>query len=436
MMSALAPRPSSFALRDVMVLDEVGGFDGPTDVVVRDGVVAALGRNARLEAGTDHDFSGLWIMPGMFDCHLHTVATSLDTMELLRTPLSQRILEAGSILRRTLEAGVTFVRDAGGADAGFKRALELGFTTGPRLQVAVTFLSQTGGHFDGFLAGPALEASANYQIPDYPGRPEHLVDGPADMVRAVRRLLRAGADWIKLATTGGIMSAHDEGPGAELTREEIEAAVAEAGRRGRGVMVHCFGGEGLRNSVLAGVRSIEHGLLLTEEDARLMAERGCWLVPTLSAVKDLLRRASEGGLPDFAARKLEAVQPRVGEAVQIARDLGVRIALGTDFITREQHGRNLEEIAHVVDAGLPVEQALLAATRGGAELCGVADRYGQIAPGFVFDAIVLDSDPGDLAFARSGAVGGVFKGGTAVLPHPRLGHMAGDDRAQVVPAPL
>jgi imidazolonepropionase-like amidohydrolase len=375
-------------------------------------------------------------MPGMFDCHLHTVATSLDTMELLRTPLSERILESGSILRRTLEAGVTFVRDAGGADAGFKRAVEQGIATGPRLQVAVTFLSQTGGHFDGFLAGPALEASANYQIPDYPGRPEHLVDGPEDMVRAVRRLLRAGADWIKLATTGGIMSAHDEGLDAEFTWEEIEAAVVEAGRRGRGVMVHCFGGEGLRNSVLAGARSVEHGLLLTEEDAKRMAERGCWFVPTLSVLKDLLRRAAEGMLPDFASRKLEVVRPRVGEAVQIAREQGVKIALGTDFITREQHGRNLGEIAHVVDAGLKVEEALLAATRGGAELCGVADRYGQIAAGFVFDAIVLEDDPHDLAFARTGAVGGVFKGGRAVVRHPRLGAEAGARPSQSAPAPL
>src|SRR5215469_13719927 len=113
-------RMSSFVLRDVMALDEGGGFDGPTDVAVEDGVIVAVGPNTGSTDGPDYDFSGLWLLPGMFDCHLHAVATSLDTMELLRTPISERILEAASILRRTLEAGVTFVRDAGGADAGIR----------------------------------------------------------------------------------------------------------------------------------------------------------------------------------------------------------------------------------------------------------------------------------------------------------------------------
>ena len=411
---------NSFVLREASVLDESGGFEGPTDVAVEDGVIVAVGPNAGAVSGPSHDFAGLWVLPGMFDCHLHAVATSLDTMQLLRTPLSERILEAGSILRRTLEAGVTFVRDAGGADAGIRDAIERGYVAGPRLQVAVTFLSQSGGHFDGFLPGPGVEVSTNYQIPDYPGRPPYLVDGSEEMRKAVRRLLRSGADWIKLATTGGIMSAYGEGPSAEFTPEEIATAVAEAGRRGKGVMAHSFGGEGLRNSVLAGVRSIEHGLFLTEEDARLMAERGCWLVPTLSVINNLIRRADRGELPDFAARKLQAIRPHLGEAVGIARQYGVRIALGTDFIAREQHGRNLGEIAYVADAGLTPEEALLAATRGGAELCGVGDRYGRIAPGCVFDAIVIDQSPEDLAFARGAGVSGVFKGGVSVVRHPRL----------------
>ena len=411
---------SSFALRGVMVLDQAGGFEGPTDVVVRDGVISAVERNAVLPEGPELDFQGMWLLPGVFDCHLHTVATSLDTMELLRTPLSQRVLEASAVLRRTLEAGVTFVRDAGGADQGFRTAIERGFIPGPRLQVAITFLSQTGGHFDGYLAGPGIDVSANYQIPDYPGRVSHLVDGPEEMRKAVRRLLRAGADWIKLATTGGIMSAHDEGSGPELSPDEIGTAVTEAARRGRGVMVHCFGGDGLRASVLAGVRSIEHGLFLSEEDAALMAARGCWLVPTLAVLYDLLERADRGELPDYAIRKLAGVRPRLGEAVRIARAHRVKIALGTDFISREQHGRNLSEIANLADAGLTVEEALLAATAGGAELCGVADQYGRIAPGHRFDAIVLDADPGDLRFAREGRVAGVYRGGTAVVPPERL----------------
>jgi len=414
----------SYVLREVMVLDEGGGFGGPCDVAVEGGIVAAVGRNLASAPSPAYDFRGLWLIPGMFDCHVHVVATSLDMMELLRTPLSERILEAGAILDRTLRSGVTFARDAGGADAGIKRAIDRGYASGPQLQVAVTPISQTGGHFDGFISGPAIDLSAGYQFPDYPGRPQILVDGVEEMRKAVRARLRSGADWIKLTTTGGIMSAHGSGTMPEFTRDEIAVAVFEAGRKGKHVMTHCFGGEALHNSVMAGVRSIEHGIFLTEQDARLMAARGTWLVPTLSALRDVWRWADEGRLPPYAARKVKELSLQFGQSVKIAHDYGVKIALGTDFISREQQGHNLGEIALAADAGLGPQKALLAATKDGAELCGVADRYGRIAPGFVFDAMVLDKDPSDLEFARQGSISGLFKSGAPVIWHPRMAQTA------------
>src|SRR5438270_779654 len=151
-----------------------------------------------------------------------------------------------------------------------------------------------------------------------------------------------------------------------------------------------------------------------------MAAKGCWLVPTLTVLGDIRNWAAEGKLGPAAMRRVEEVAPKFGDAVRIAREAGVKIALGTDFISREQHGTNLREIASVVDAGLSIEAALLAATRNGAELLGIGDRYGRVAQGYVFDAIVLDDDPADLAFARDGRVGGVFKAGRAVVEHPRL----------------
>ena len=404
-------------LRDAMVLDEGGGFSGPCDIEVMDGVVTRLATDLHSDAES-FDFSGLWVMPGMVDCHLHAIATSLDTLALLRTPLSERILEAALVLHRTLQAGVTLARDAGGIDAGVRNAVQRGYVPGPDLQVAIGPLSQTGGHFDGYLVGPAVPITTGYQIPDYPGRPPLVVDGPDEMLKAVRLLLRAGADWIKLCTTGGIMSGTGAAP--QFTREEIMTAVGEARRRGKPSMVHCFGGEGLRHALDAGVRSIDHGILLTEEDAGSMAAKGCWLVPTLTVLGDIRNWAAEGKLGPAAMRRVEEVAPKFGDAVRIAREAGVKIALGTDFISREQHGTNLREIASVVDAGLSVEEALIAATRNGAELLGLEGDHGRIAPGFVFDAIVLDQDPSDLAFARAGKVAGVFKRGEAVVPHPRL----------------
>ena len=408
---------TTFVLREAMVLDAGGDFTGPTDIAVVDGVVADIGRDLRVDAPS-YDLRGLWVMPGMVDCHLHAIATSLDTMAMLRTPLSERILEAASILRRTLEAGVTYARDAGGIDAGIRNAVRRGLIPGPELQVVVAPLSETGGHFDGYLPGPAVQISTNYQVPDYPGQPRLVVDGPDEIRKTVRQLLRAGADWIKLCTTGGIMSGTGTAP--QFTREEILVAFAEAERRGKPGMVHCYGGEGLRYALEAGVRSIDHGLLLTEEDAQLMAARGCWLVPTVTIQRDLQRWAAEGTLPAAASGPLREAASHWGEAVKIARAYGVKIALGSDYITREQHGTNLREIASVAEAGLTTEEALLAGTRNGAELLSIGDRYGRIAPGYAFDAILLDDDPGDLAFARQGKVGGVFKSGRPVVMNNRL----------------
>jgi imidazolonepropionase-like amidohydrolase len=416
---------NAFVLHGANVLDRAGEFSGPLDIGVVDGAVIEVGANVSLRDAVSIDFSDLFVMPGVFDCHLHIAASSLDAMELMRTPITQWALEAGQNIRRTLECGVTFVRDAAGADAGMREAVERGFTPGPRLQVAVVALSQTGGHVDGFLPGPGFEISADYVMPDYPGRPPYLVDGVEGMRRTVREVLRAGADWIKLCTTGGVLSAHDEGDAAEFTSEEIEVAVFEGARKRKHVMVHAFGGDGIDNAVRAGVRSVEHGIFLTEEQAGLMAERGCFLVPTLAILRDVIAWAEAGLVPDYAIRKALDLKPRIGSAVRIAREAGVKIALGTDYVERNQHGRNLEEILLMHQAGLTPTEALVAATAAGAELCGVDDRLGRIAPGYLFDAIVLDRDPSDLTiFAEPGSVTGVFKGGVPAVVHPRLGQEA------------
>jgi imidazolonepropionase-like amidohydrolase len=413
---------TSFVLHGANVLDESGGFSGPRDVHVADGRVVAVGENLPAAADTlAIDFSDLWVMPGVFDCHDHVALSSIDGYECLRRPLTQWVLEAAHQARLTLQAGVTFVRDCGGADAGMRDAIARGYVPGPTLFVSIVLISQTGGHGDGFLAGPGFEMSSGYLMPDWPGKPPYVVDGPETMRHAVRAALRSGADFIKLATTGGLVSDHDQPLVPELTLEEIQAAVFEAARKGKHVATHAYGGEGLDNAVRAGVRSIEHGGFLTEEQAVRMVEAGCWLVPTLSAMRDTLQWAEEGRLTPPQCRKVLGFGLELGGAVRLAKEYGVKMASGTDYIMREQHGNNLEELLLMRQAGLTVEETLLAATIRGAELCGVDDVYGRIAPGYVFDAIVLETDPGDLSgFASPGAVTGVFKAGEAVVQHERV----------------
>ena len=416
----------AFVLRGANVLDEGCGFRGPLDVHIAHGVVSAVDRDLIADDAFDVDFSGLWLMPGVFDCHLHVAFSSLNLRETLSTPVTRWAIEAAANAGATLEAGVTFVRDLGGADAGIRDAIAAGLAPGPTMQVSVVLISQTGGHGDGFLAGPGLEISSGYLTPDYPGRPPHVVDGPESMSHAVRAVLRAGADCVKLATTGGLVSDHDEPLVAELTSDEIAVAVYEARRKGKPVAAHAYGGEGLTNAVRAGVRSIEHGGFLTEEQAAEMAAAGCWLVPTLSAMRDTLRWAEDGTLTPTQCRKVLGFGLELGQAVRIAKEYGIPLAAGTDYISREQHGQNLEEVRLLREAGLTPEEALHAATLGGAALCGVADNRGRIAPGFVADLLVLDEDPGDLAaFGEAGTVTGVFKAGHPVVSHPRLTEQLG-----------
>jgi imidazolonepropionase-like amidohydrolase len=412
---------TSFVLRESNVLDESGGFAGPLDVHVGDGRVVAVGESLSADGAAAIDCSGLWLMPGVFDCHDHVALSSIDGYECLRRPLTQWVLEAAHQARRTLEAGVTFVRDCGGADPGMRDAIARGFVPGPSLFVSIVMLSQTGGHGDGFLAGPGFEMSSGFLMPYWPGKPPYLVDGVDAMRQAVRAVLRAGADFVKLATTGGQVSDHDHPLEPQFTLDEIRAAVFEASRKGRHVAAHAYGGEGIDNAVEAGVRSIEHGGFLTEEQAVRMAEAGCFLVPTLSAMRDTLQWAEEGRLTPPQCKKILDFGLELGGAVRLAKEYGVKLAIGTDYIMREQHGGNLEELLLMRQAGLTVEETLLAATAGGAELCGVDGDHGRIAPGQVFDAIVLDADLGDLsAFASPGAVTGVFKAGVPVVAHERI----------------
>ncbi len=423
----LGARPwphADLALRGVRVLDAGGGFTEPLDVTVAGARIAAVARNAPAPEGAlEVDAAGLWLMPGIVDCHTHTGMSSTDTLANLRTPLSLRTLQTARNLHATLASGVTTTRDAGGVDAGVREAIERSVIAGPRLQVSIVLLSQTGGHSDGFLPGPGLERSVEEFVPDSPGRPPYLVDGPEEMRRAVRQLLRPGPDWIKVCTSGGVFGGLEAANRPELSIEEVAVAVTEAGRAGRGVMAHAVGSGGIEIALAAGVRSIEHGIHLDEEQARRMASAGTTLVPTLAIYEDVARAvaANPAAFPPVVAEAAEDLRGRLGGAVRLARDLGVPIALGTDFATAADQGRAGEELAALRRAGLPPEQALLAATVNGARLLGVADRVGRIAPGLAFDALLLDGDPGDLAgFAEGTAITGVFHDGAAVVEHPRI----------------
>lgn len=369
-----------------LVFDGTGAPPQPADVLLEDDRIAEVGSGLDGDVGVD--VTGATVLPGFFDCHVHVTSSGVDRMRRLVEPFSYQFYAAVRHLAATLDTGITTVRDAGGADMGVRQAVADGLIAGPSLLIAVNIIGQTGGHTDGwFPSGLDMPLTTAH-----PGRPAALADGVDELRKVVRTLLRAGADVIKICTTGGVLSPLDDPTHAHFRPEEIEAVVAEAAAAGRVVMSHAQGTEGIKNAVRAGVRSIEHGIYLDDEAIDLMLSHGTWLVPTLVAPRSVLAAAAGGAqLPPAVIQKATDVVEAHRDSVRAAIAAGVNVAMGTDSGVGP-HGDNLDELALMRDCGMSPEQVLVATTSGAARLCGVQDRVGRVAPGLVADLVVLDGD--------------------------------------------
>jgi imidazolonepropionase-like amidohydrolase len=373
------------------VFDGTGATVGTADVAIVDGWIEEVG--AGLDGDEVVDVSGLTLLPGLFDCHVHVLLGHVDVWRLMQTPFSYRFYDSIRNLEATLRAGITTVRDAGGADLGVKQALEEGLVRGPRVQISITMLSQTGGHGDGWLP-----SGARVQLlPDYPGAPSAIADGPDEVRRKVRELVRAGADVIKIATSGGVMSPRDNPQLPSFDVEEIETIVAEARLAGLWVMSHAQSTEGIKNAVRAGVRSIEHGIYLDDEAISLMLEHDAYLVPTLVAPTGVIRAAEAGaGVPEVAVQKAREVIDAHRDSFRRAVEAGVKVAMGTDSGVTP-HGENLAELQLMAENGMTPEQVLLATTRTAAELMGLERELGTIEPGKRADVVAVAGDAFDFS---------------------------------------
>jgi imidazolonepropionase-like amidohydrolase len=372
------------------VFDGTGAAIAEADVAVVDGRIAEVGLG--LDGDEQVDVGGSTLLPGLFDTHVHVMfGGPIDVWKLMQEPFSYRFYDAIRNLDATLRVGITTVRDAGGADLGVKQALEEGIVRGPRVQISITMLSQTGGHGDGWLPSGAY----SQLFAEYPGSPGSIVDGPDECRRKVRELVRAGAEVIKIATSGGVLSPRDspQQPGFDL--EEIEAIVAEARAAGLWVMSHAQSTVGIKSAVRAGVRSIEHGIYLDDEAIALMLEHGAYLVPTLVAPLGVIRAAEAGaGIPEVAVIKARDVIEAHRDSFRRAVEAGVKVAMGTDSGVTP-HGENLDELQLMAEGGMSPEDVLVATTRTAAELMGLSRELGTIEPGKRADLVVVSGDPFD-----------------------------------------
>lgn len=386
-------------------------------------IVAAGARDAvDLPPGTEIiRADGLTLLPGLIDCHVHLCfpADGWDLGTRMQLSPSEYLLGGVAAARKTLDAGFTCVRDAGGTPAGFRKAIENGTIVGPRLQVAVSILSQTGGHGDHlFPCGCRLRW---VPLPDIP---DEVVDGTDEMQKRVRQVVRAGADWIKLCASGGVLSPGSAIHQAQFAPEELEMAVTEARRHDRRVMVHALAGAGVKNALRAGAATIEHGFWIDDEAVELFHRHDSTLVPTLIVPVWHVRNAEIGKVPRWVADKARAGIEAHGKSIERAIAAGVRIAFGSDSGVGP-HGSNGEEFVMLRERGLSALECLRAATTVAAETLGLAGQVGCLKSGSFADVIGVRGNPLDdiSILADPQRIELVVKGGAIVKRRPSLAEL-------------
>lgn len=384
-------------------------FVGDGQVLERTTVIIADEKINRVQAGGDALPSGCreipigkdTLFPGFIDCHVHLMMDGspdpLTTLE--RESDAITLIKGVTHARKTLEAGVTTVRDLGaprGLDIALRQGVDKGLIPGPRMLVAGHPVCMTGGH--GWPMG-------------------READGADEVRKAAREQLKAGADVIKLMATGGVLTQSVQPGSPQLNRDELTAGVAEAHKAGKRTAAHAMGSQGILDAIHAGIDSIEHGIYLTDEIIALMTEKGVFFIPTIAALDNIEKNGVSAGIPAWAVDKSLAVAPHHRNSITAAYRAGVSIAMGTDAGTPFNfHGRNLAEIPLLVGNGLSSAEALTAATGTAARVLGLEDTIGGIRPGMAADLVLVKGNPlEDVdAVARDGGVVRVMKGGQLI----------------------
>ncbi|MDF1504269.1 amidohydrolase family protein, partial [Roseisolibacter sp. H3M3-2] len=389
------PAAAPVVLRAARLFDRAGAAPARVHVVVVQGeriVAAGPASRVQVPAGARViDLGDATLLPGFIDMHVHIAGRSLSDpkadLSTVRDLDAYLAIRGVDNARKTLLAGFTTVRTAGSAafaDVALKQAIDEGVVIGPRIQPAAHSFGITGGHCDDNGWHPDVNQK-DYRT--------GTADGPDEIRKAVRYQVKYGAEVIKVCATGGVLSEGDAVGVTQYGAEEMRAVVEEAKHHERKVMAHAHGAEGIRIAAEAGVASIEHGSFVDEAGARMMLQKGTYLVPTLSAGEMVEGAARRGRLTGLRAEKALAAAEAMRKGTRLAVRLGVPIALGTDAGVGD-HGTNAREFRLMVEwAGLTPTQALVAGTSGAAKLLGWQDRVGTLAAGRLADVVAVPGDP-------------------------------------------
>ena len=362
--------------KNANVVDVIKKETYMADILTENGIIIQIGDLKGLPSNIRTlDLHGRTLMPGLFNCHVH-ITSNPDPRAQKPTSQAALTIQAINNLALHLSSGVTYVRDVGSAefiDIELREAVNDGRVQGPDMQVSGRCICMTGGH--GWNTG-------------------RQADGADECRKAAREMLRAGADWIKVMATGGVMTKGVE-PGAEqLSVEEMTAIAEEAHKKGVRVCTHAQGNTGIKNALKAGIDCIEHGIYLDDESIGTMLKQGSWLVPTLCAPHFILKHGVKDGVPEYAVKKTEIVHDAHFASFQKAYKAGVKCACGTDAGTPyNPHNGTPNELILMVKSGLTPMQAIETATINSAKLLNVSDSLGSIEVGKKAHFAIFDGDP-------------------------------------------
>lgn len=359
-------------------------------ILIKDDIIEYIGPEDSLKLPNAKikkiDADGGFLLPGFIDSHLHLMANGFHMEDNMYNPLSLFFYNGVENMRRTVNAGVTTVRDCGLADYGVKMAVEKGLIKGPRMQISISPLSITGGHFDFWLkSGFDMKIS-------YPGYPDSICDGVEDVRRKVREVMRAGAEVIKVMATGGVISANDSPEHPQFSQEEFRIIIEEARTRKLKTMAHAHGAEGIKNAVKAGIDSVEHGTYLDKEAIEMILEREVYLIPTLITQKYNRIKAESGALAEYSVKDALRIESIHRRNMEKAYKAGVTMAMGTDCGVIE-HGVNLQELGLLCEVGMTPMEAIMSGTKVAAECLGWQDKIGTLEAGKLADIVVSKTDP-------------------------------------------
>ena len=370
----------TIAIHHARLIDGTGAVLDRATVVIRGSQIVATGpsRTVTIPKGaTRIDGRGYTVMPGLIDCHVHLcLGAEPDVVAAVESEQPcYTLLKSSKHARATVEAGFTTVRDVGSRDHSIfalKQAIEAGVVPGPRIVGAGLAICMIGGHAR-FIG--------------------QEVQGVEQVRQAVAAQVGAGAGVIKVIASGGVLTPGTSPDEAQMTPEELQAAVDEARRAGKKVAAHAHGASGMKNAIRAGVHSIEHATLMDDEAATLFQRHGVYMVPTLSALATTAACRRGCGIPDSARDKAKAMTKRHQASFRLAHRRGLPIAMGTDAGTPFNfHGDNAQELERMVALGMTPMEAIVASTAAAARLIGMQDRIGTIARGREADLVVFEGN--------------------------------------------